>query len=67
MKSVRRVQQQSGGWAITGENARIIERMDAIPNSGTMAGSQGADSVLAAPCNLAHGFCNSGVHAFVKP
>ena len=41
---VRRVQQQSGGWAITGNKARTIERMDAIFDLKTMAGSQDADT-----------------------
>jgi len=35
------VQQQSGSWA--GQDAQMTERMDAIRNSKTMAGSPDAD------------------------
>ncbi|PDT78454.1 hypothetical protein CO675_07045 [Bradyrhizobium sp. C9] len=35
------VQQQSGRW--TGQDAQMTERMDAIRNPGTMAGSPDAD------------------------
>jgi hypothetical protein len=43
-----------------GLNARTIERMDAIQDLKTMAGSQGAEIAnvaRSAPRNLAHGFC----------
>ncbi|OIM91184.1 hypothetical protein BLN97_29040 [Bradyrhizobium elkanii] len=35
------VQQQSGRW--TGQDAQMTERMDAIRNPGTMAGSPDTD------------------------
>jgi hypothetical protein len=54
------VQQQSGRWA--GQGARTTERMDAIRNIKTMAGSPDADRKLrSASRNLAHGLCVSGV------
>ena len=60
------VQQQSGRWA--GQGARTTERMDAIRNIKTMAGSPDADHQLrSASRNLAHGLCVSGVRAFAKP
>jgi hypothetical protein len=60
------VQQQSGRWA--GQGARTTERMDAIRNIKTMAGSPDADLVLRSVSrNLAHGLCVSGVPAFAKP
>jgi hypothetical protein len=40
----KNVQQQSGRWA--GQDAQMTERMDAIRNIKTMAGSPGADHVL---------------------
>ena len=44
------------------------ERMDAIRNIKTMAGSPDADHVLrSASRNLAHGLCVSGARSFVKP
>jgi hypothetical protein len=46
------VQQQSGRWA--GQDAHMTERMDAIRNIKTMAGSPDADHVLrSASRNLA--------------
>jgi hypothetical protein len=60
------VQQQSGRWA--GQDAQMTERMDAIRNSKTMAGSPDADHALrSASRNLAHGLCVFGPRAFVKP
>jgi hypothetical protein len=60
------VQQQSGRWA--GQGARTTERMDAIRNIKTMAGSPDADhSLRSVSRNLAHGLCVSGVRAFAKP
>jgi hypothetical protein len=60
------VQQQSGRWA--GQDARLTERMDAIRNMKTMAGSPDADHVLRSVSrNLAHGLCVSGARAFAKP
>ena len=53
------VQQQSGRWA--GRDARTTERMDAIRNIKTMAGSPDADrSLRAASRHLAHGLCVLG-------
>jgi hypothetical protein len=46
-----------------GQDARTIERMDAIRNMKTMAGSPDAEFRTASR-NLAHGFCVSGAHAF---
>jgi hypothetical protein len=44
-----------------GADARTIERMDAIRNMKTMAGSPDADLILrSASRNLAHGLCVSG-------
>jgi hypothetical protein len=71
----RNVQQQSGGWAMTGKGARragrhdkmarTIEGMEAIPNMKTMAGSPGADfATRPASRHLAHGFYVCGFHAF---
>jgi len=73
----RNVQQQSGGWTMTGKGARragrqcnkarTVEGMEAIPNIKTMAGSPGADLAMRpAPRHLAHGFCVSGFHAFAN-
>jgi hypothetical protein len=60
------VQQQSGRWA--GQDARLTERMDAIRNMKTMAGSPDADRQLrSASRNLAHGLCVSRVHSLVNP
>jgi hypothetical protein len=60
------VQQQSGRWA--GQDAQMTERMDAIRNSKTMAGSPDADRTLqSASRNLAHGLCVFGLRAFAKP
>jgi hypothetical protein len=62
----KNVQQQSGRWA--GQGARITERMDAIRDIKTMAGSPDADLMLrSASRNLAHGLCVSGVRRFVNP
>ena len=50
------VQQQSGSWA--GQDARTTERMDAIRNIKTMAGSPDADLMCrSASRHLAHGLC----------
>jgi small subunit ribosomal protein S15 len=63
---LKNVQQQSGRWA--GQGARTTERMDAIRNIKTMAGSPDADHLLrSASRNLAHGLCVSGVSRFAKP
>jgi hypothetical protein len=60
------VQQQSGRWA--GRDARTTERMDAIRNIKTMAGSPDADLTLrSASRNLAHGLCVSSGRSFVNP
>jgi hypothetical protein len=60
------VQQQSGSWA--GQGARTTERMDAIRNIKTMAGSPDADLMCrSASRHLAHGFCVSGLRSFVNP
>jgi hypothetical protein len=40
----KNVQQQSGRWA--GQDAKMTERMDAIRNIKTMAGSPDVDHVL---------------------
>ena len=40
----KNVQQQSGRWA--GQDARTTERMDAIRNMKTMAGSPDADLIV---------------------
>jgi hypothetical protein len=62
----KNVQQQSGRWA--GQDARTTERMDAIRNTKTMAGSPDADLILrSASRNLAHGLCVSAIRCFVKP
>ncbi|MCA6107617.1 hypothetical protein J6497_10190 [Bradyrhizobium sp. CNPSo 4026] len=59
-------QQQSGRW--TGQDARMNERMDAIRNMRTMAGSPDADHGLrSASRHLAHGFCVLEARSFVKP
>jgi hypothetical protein len=51
-----------------GQGARTTERMAAIRNIKTMAGSPDADLVLrSASRNLAHGLCVSGVRSFVNP
>ena len=55
------VQQQSGRWA--GQDAQTVERMDAIRNVKTMAGSPDADLILrSASRNLAHGLCVFAAH-----
>jgi len=51
---------------ITGKVPVRPERMDAIRNIKTMAGSPDADRVSASR-NLAHGFCISGVRFFCEP
>ncbi|MHC2434399.1 hypothetical protein [Bradyrhizobium sp. USDA 4451] len=60
------VQQQSGRW--TGQDAQMTERMDAIRNPGTMAGSPDADRTKRISVSPSwHGLCASGRRAFVKP
>jgi hypothetical protein len=51
---------------ITGKVPVRPERMDAIRNTKTMAGSPDADRVSASR-NLAHGFCISGARFFREP
>ena len=49
------VQQQSGRWA--GQDARTTERMDAIRNTKTMAGSPDADPSISVPQSCAWSLC----------
>jgi hypothetical protein len=51
---------------VTGKMPVRLERMDAIRNTKTMAGSPDAD-LRSASRNLAHGFCISGVRFFREP
>jgi hypothetical protein len=72
-------QQHSGYWAMTGTVpvARVegqallpalLERMKAIQDAKTMAGSPDADVAMrSASRNLAHGFCVLGRHASREP
>jgi hypothetical protein len=75
------VQQQSGGWTMTGKVpvARVkaiypwpvpSEGMEAIHDIKTMAGSPDAEAAVAlqtASRNLAHGFCVLGFRQFREP
>jgi hypothetical protein len=70
----RLAQQHSGYWAMTGKvpvarvESRVLlpelpERMEAIQDMKTMAGSPDADVAMrSASRNLAHGFCVLGCH-----
>jgi hypothetical protein len=70
MPKEERVQQQSGGWAMTGQMPVPSEGMDAIQNLKTMAGSPDADTatiVVASVSQSCAWSLRSGVHAFVNP
>ena len=79
MPRQKSVQQHSGDWAMTGKvpvarvegqmlSPELPERMEAIQDTKTMAGSPDADVALrSASRNLAHGFCVLGRHAFREP
>jgi len=53
---------------LTGKVPVTTERMDAIRNIKTMAGSPDADlPIRSASRRLAHGFCFWGCHSFANP